>query len=303
MKLKAGLMLLVLVLVPVLFAQSSPSTATITKVGTPGDMTAKGPMIAMRTEIMDTAPVQGSPFCATVVNEHNQMFADGNKIHTTENSALCRDGQGRTRRESQLNLLGAVPQGDSPKFITIVDPVAKVRYVLDTRAKVARKSSLAAGAPMPPPGGMPKSGQNVMIYNSTGGPAGAGGAVAGQTMFVRKTMMHGDQPPADSESLGDQMINGIHATGTRMTTTIAAGKMGNEQPINVVSEEWYSPELKTMMRTKHTDPWAGELTTQLTNVNTSEPDASLFLVPSDYKVIEDGAEPFMLKLQPPEPPK
>ena len=33
--------------------------------------------------------------------------------------------------------------------------------------------------------------------------------------------------------------------------------------------------------TKHNDPWAGELKTQFTGVNTAEPDPSLFTVPAD----------------------
>src|SRR5258708_7678047 len=83
------------------------------------------------------------------------------------------------------------------------------------------------------------------------------------------------------------MVEGVHATGPRITTTMAAGKMGNEQPILVTSERWYSPELKATVMTKHNDPWSGELKTQFTNVNTSEPDSSLFSVPGDYKVVDD----------------
>jgi hypothetical protein len=105
------------------------------------------------------------------------------------------------------------------------------------------------------------------------------------------------QNPPDVESLGDQTINGIHATGTRVTTTIPAGSMGNEQPILVQSETWSSPELKATVMTKHTDPWAGELKTQLTNVNNSEPDLSLFTVPSDYKIVDEKPMQ-MIKLQP-----
>jgi hypothetical protein len=71
--------------------------------------------------------------------------------------------------------------------------------------------------------------------------------------------------------------------------------MGNEQPILVTSERWYSPELKATVMTKHSDPWAGELKTQLTNVNTSEPDPSLFSVPADYKIVTEKAERFMLQ--------
>jgi hypothetical protein len=67
-----------------------------------------------------------------------------------------------------------------------------------------------------------------------------------------------------------------------MTHTIPAGKMGNEKPITVTSERWYSPELKATVTTKHNDPWAGELKTELKSVSASEPDASLFAVPADY---------------------
>ena len=38
------------------------------------------------------------------------------------------------------------------------------------------------------------------------------------------------------------MIEGIHTEGTRTVTVIEAGKIGNERPIEIVSEKWYSPE-------------------------------------------------------------
>ena len=80
--------------------------------------------------------------------------------------------------------------------------------------------------------------------------------------------------------------------------------MGNEQPILVTSERWYSPELKATIMTRHNDPWAGELKTEFRNVNTSEPDPSLFTIPSDYKVDEEKAGPFLFhkSLAPPPPP-
>ena len=110
-----------------------------------GMQTKAGMTIGLHMENLDAAPVKGSPFCATVTSEHTQMFADGNRIHTTEDSSLCRDKEGRTRREAQLNLLGAVQQNTAQKLITIVDPVAGFRYTLDTGAKMARKMSLSAG--------------------------------------------------------------------------------------------------------------------------------------------------------------
>jgi hypothetical protein len=116
-----------------------------------------------------------------------------------------------------------------------------------------------------------------------------------ENIFFKRAGQAPDEPAPATENLGDQTIDGIHATGTRMTTTIPAGKMGNEQPILVTSERWYSPELKATVMTKHSDPWAGELKTQFTNVNTSEPDSSLFLVPGDYKVMDEKAGPFIIQ--------
>jgi len=263
--------------------------------------------MSVQVENIDITPVKAAPFCAVITTEHTQPFADGNRIHTVDNSTLCRDSEGRTRREVGLNLLGAAPEKSATKLITIVDPAAGVRYVLDTNTKTARKM------PLPPlPGvtgekGLHQSGpvikeDRVMILRGPGehGLGEPGADTTFGNVFINTEVGRGG-PEANSENLGDQTFDGIHATGTRMTTTIAAGKMGNEQPILVTSERWYSPELKATIMTKHNDPWAGELKTQFMNVNTAEPDASLFVVPSDYKIVEEKGGPFTIKLKPPAP--
>ncbi|HZG54086.1 MAG TPA: energy transducer TonB [Pyrinomonadaceae bacterium] len=93
------------------------------------------------------------------------------------------------------------------------------------------------------------------------------------------------------ESLGKQTIEGVEAEGTRTTITFPAGMMGNERPINIVSERWYSPELQTVVLTKHSDPRFGETSYRLTNINRSEPARTLFEVPSDYTV-KEGPQSF-----------
>ena len=70
--------------------------------------------------------------------------------------------------------------------------------------------------------------------------------------------------------------------GTRTTTTIPAGTIGNEQPILIVAEQWFSPDLKVLVMTKHSDPRTGETTYRLTNIVQTEPARSLFEVPADY---------------------
>ena len=89
-----------------------------------------------------------------------------------------------------------------------------------------------------------------------------------------------------TESLGRQSIEGVPADGTRTTMTIPAGRMGNELPIQIVSEHWYSPELQTMVLSRRSDPRMGETVTKLTNVSRNEPSRILFEAPADYKVTE-----------------
>ena len=271
-------------------AQTSPDTS---RAGSPSAEFKIG-MATMRGDL-DMAPIKGAPFCANVVTEHTQNISDGNRIHTTDNSTLCRDSDGRTRREAAVNLLGGAPQTSSPKLITIVDPVAGVRYLLDTENKVAQKMPLKPeeGPDTPVAPGTPgKSGGQIMFSQRIGG---SGEAVVNK-MSVNKTAPDSGEPAPASENLGDQTINGIQATGTRVTTTIPAGKMGNEKPIVVTSESWYSSELKATVMTKHDDPWAGELKIEFTNVNTAEPDSSLFTVPADYKIVDVKDGPIKIKL-------
>lgn len=255
-------------------------------------------------EGMDASPVKGAPFCTNISTEHTQQFADGNRIHTTDTSVMCRDSEGRIRRESDLNFLGAVPQGAKErKLVTIIDPVAGFRYVLDTQEKTARKMPMMLrkylGAPIKDGGPETASAGAQTFQYKVEGSAGAGTV---NTFYIARDGKAPDGPAPTTENLGDQTINGIHATGTRITTTIPAGKMGNEMPIEVTSERWYSPELKATVMTKHSDPWAGELKTQFTNVNTSEPDPSLFTIPSDYRVINEKAMPFVIQKREMAPP-
>ena len=86
-----------------------------------------------------------------------------------------------------------------------------------------------------------------------------------------------------TESLGQQTIEGLTADGTRATETIETGAVGNDRPIHVVYETWISPDLQTVVTTKHSDPRTGEETFRLTNLHRGEPAANLFVVPADYK--------------------
>ena len=91
-----------------------------------------------------------------------------------------------------------------------------------------------------------------------------------------------DTPPAQTENLGVQTINGVAATGTRTTQSIPAGAIGNTQPIQIVREVWMSQDLKIPIMIKTSDPRFGETVMQLTNITQTNPDAALFQVPTGY---------------------
>jgi hypothetical protein len=116
---------------------------------------------------------------------------------------------------------------------------------------------------------------------------------------------HSSKVEMKTEKLDARSFDGVQAEGTRTTTTIAAGELGNEQPINIVNERWYSPELQVVVLTRHSDPRFGETTYRLTNITRAEPAASLFQVPSDYAVKErggPGGAPGVRRMRRPAPP-
>jgi len=87
--------------------------------------------------------VKGAPYCATAVHETVQVLADGNRIVKRQSTPLCRDGEGRTRREVQAE--------GGPRRIYLTDPVARTSWVLDPEQKTARplihvRSAHAEGA-------------------------------------------------------------------------------------------------------------------------------------------------------------
>jgi len=90
-----------------------------------------------------------------------------------------------------------------------------------------------------------------------------------------------------TEELGTQNIEGVDAEGSRTITTIPEGAIGNERPIEITYEKWYSRELQLVVMSKHNDPRFGEQTYRLTNIVRSEPDPSLFSPPNGYRLVTE----------------
>jgi hypothetical protein len=215
--------------------------------------------------------VKGAPFSATASSETKQKLQDGTSIDRTTSSAVYRDSQGRVRREVTLSGFGPLQaSGKAHTMITIGDPVAGVHYMLDPEQKVAHKMTR-------PNGGKYGGGSN-------------GNAQAFEQRMQQRIAKEEASGAVKKESLGTQVVkeNGLNAEGTRITRTIPAGQIGNDQPIQIVFERWYSPDLQMVVKSTRNDPRFGITTYVLTNVQRTEPAAAMFTVPADYTVKEGG---------------
>jgi hypothetical protein len=199
------------------------------------------------------AVVTGAPYSATETLTEQQVLANGNTISNKWQSIVYRDGQGRTRIEETIT-----PPASSGKsaytIVTIFDPVAGYRYVLDSLTMTARQSPAPKSSGVTPPARPARP----------------------------------DPPNVTTTDLGTSTINGEGAKGTQLTETIPAGAIGNAQPIQVVRVNWVSTELNVPVQIKTSDPRNGSRDMELTNIVHAEPSASLFVVPAGYTVQQGG---------------
>ncbi len=256
----------------------------------------------------DGKVVKGAPYSAQAISESIQTLADGNRIVNKSTASVYRDGEGRTRRDQTLRAIGPYASaGDPPQTTFINDPVAGVNYILDSRSRTARKvpSPWMKGKPgdqvfVTTEGDSPrrlkerkfKEREETFIAAAPGPPPGPR---PGAAFEYERTKL--DPKNAKMESLGKQTIEGVEAEGTRMTITIPAGEIGNELPIQMITELWYSPELQATIMSKHTDPRMGEHIYRLTNITRDEPARSLFEVPSDYAIKETIPSDMKFKIE------
>jgi hypothetical protein len=212
--------------------------------------------------------VTAAPYTATAVTESTQVLADGNRIVNKTSSFVARDGQGRTRRETTLNRIGPM-QVDSPKMVFISDPTTHTQYIVTPQdaTKVVK--------------GEGSNGATVIDMHTHS--VDLNKRIAEEKIAIARNPqskeVNDESKQVKHENLGTQTIEGVSAEGTRETITIAAGQIGNEKPIDLVTEIWTSPDLHTVVLRKHSDPRMGETVFRLTDIKRGEPDASLFQPP------------------------
>ncbi len=198
-------------------------------------------------------PLANSPFSATVVMEVSQTLEDGSTITLYNQRAVMRDGAGRIFQERRTLVPKNGTKQPEPWRIEISDPASHQKYFCELQQRVCELSGyFVPTAPALPPAG------NL--------PAGRGA--------MRR------------ESLGSSLLSGVEAVGSRETTVLNPGAVGNDRPLSLTHEFWYSPRLGINLVEKRSDPRHGTVTITVNNISLSEPDAGYFGVPTGFTVMK-----------------
>ena len=243
------------------------------------------------TFTLDDRVIANLPFAADATTTVTQTLGDGTKIEQRTTAKIYRDSTGRVRREQTVIGLDRLTPAATPQTTITFDSVPgdPQPYMLNPSTKTARRA----------PRGVQWLGDaqwnvgytlrtdaatNLSVYTTTAAPIGLRTARAN----VQAAAVPPDLRPTE-ESLGTRQIEGVKATGRRQTTVIPAGRIGNDRAIQIIEEQWESPELNLLISSRFSDPRTGVVEYRLTNISRSEPRADLFAVPPDFTVADPGA--------------
>jgi hypothetical protein len=198
--------------------------------------------------------VTDAPFSATTVTTTISRDPSSRRPEITRTEMFARDPMGRYRWQSHDTL------------VQLSDPVRRMDAQILPQAKVARVTFWTDPIPQ-----TPANQRQVAEFRAK--------ALAAQRARP-------DWPQV--EDLGEKTIMGVRAIGKRSTYTIPAGAEGNDKPIAIVTEIWFSPELKFVLARTQDDPRKDKVTMVTTELKRDEPDAALFKIPADYRAVDQS---------------
>jgi hypothetical protein len=210
-------------------------------------------------------PVTGKPLSGIEERHSEQIMDDGTRADHPSSGLFYRDEQGRMRIESQTK-------------VVIYDPAAGAIYIADLRTKTYRKMPIQSASPVSivvvEDGIWISSQAPPMPAPVRSAPVSTGSLEKTDSRTTRE-----DLPPA--------VMAGLKVRGSRVTSTIPPGTLGNDHDLKSVNERWYSDDIKVLVRSSSSDPRFGSLKYELTNISQTPPDPSLFQVPAGFTLIAD----------------
>jgi uncharacterized protein YecT (DUF1311 family) len=196
----------------------------------------------------------GQPFHAKIVVEINRQLPDGTAVAQKYYTLVARDAAGREYREGR-DLVPAGSDREPPLVRTIVyDPKTSLITTCIPDRRVCRQTG----------------------FDPTGHPVeeSAGPSSDGKSVLTR-------------ESLGAKTMDGLEVTGTRETRTFSPGAFGNDKPVVVTKEIWYSPQLQFNLAVTRNDPRNGTQTFAVTDLKLGDPGSEWFALPDGYRMVQE----------------
>ncbi len=198
--------------------------------------------------------VPGAPFHAKIAVQIHRQLPDGTVVDQKYYTLVARDSTGRTRRESR-QLVAADSDLDPPLIRTLVyDPKTNTVTNCYPGQRICRQAFFDPSRhPVDEPVGPSSDGTSVLTR----------------------------------EDLGKKTIDGLEVTGTRETRTYNPGAFGNDKPVVVTKEIWYSPQLQFDLSVTRLDPRNGTQKLDVTDLKLGEPGPEWFAIPDGYRLVSD----------------
>ncbi|HEY2842283.1 MAG TPA: hypothetical protein VGJ09_01485, partial [Bryobacteraceae bacterium] len=199
-------------------------------------------------------PLTNVPFTATVSTTWVRLFDDGSSVTIQNHRTIARDNLGRVYQQRRNLYPEGDPRENEIRQIEISDPQTHEIYFCHP---IERRCELRIYYPLTSPAAV----------------IPAGPLNGGKAFLTRAP-------------LGNDSVSGVETVGTRETTTLNAGSIGNDRSISIVKEFWYSPQLGINLIEKRQDPRVGTQTFTVSDISLGEPDARLFETPAGFQTID-----------------
>ncbi|HEY2469942.1 MAG TPA: hypothetical protein VGI45_19145 [Terracidiphilus sp.] len=202
-------------------------------------------------------PLVGAPFSAIVHTEWTRPLPGGGSYTMVNQRSVARDGHGRIYEERWLLVPKDSGVESRMNVIQIADPNQHTLYncfVFERRCTLLKfaEQALTSYQPLVVPTGP--------IDNNKG--------------FTT----HLD--------LGIRSIAGFDTSGTRETTTLLPGAVGNDRVFVTTREFWQAPQIGVNVLSIVDGPQTGKQSFTVSDVSLTEPDPQLFELPEGYEILD-----------------
>jgi hypothetical protein len=224
-----------------------------------GNLAAQAPSRApdggttYRVDGVELLPLSGMPLTGKSSIVWTRNLENGSTVTVYLEASLARDSAGRMYRERRSFVPANSDQQPRLTEIMLFDPAARTKT---TCGVFTRKCAVVDYTPRRQFAVQPV------------------GPFANNTRFLAR------------EDLGENTINDMSVVGTRETTTINPGVVGNDRALVSTREFWYAASIRTNVSVTRIDPREGKQVIQLTGLSLAEPDPRLFEVPDGYTVVD-----------------